>query len=80
MVLDLSAALHKSLGVFSSSFKIESYVVEDGKIIIIIIITVFFERINFSQRGDVYDVSFLVLYYSSSKPFDTSLSTLLSRF
>lgn len=79
MVLDLSAALHKSLGVFSSSFKIESYVVEDGKIIIIII-TVFFERINFSQRGDDYDVSFLVLYYSSSKPFDTSLSTLLSRF
>lgn len=77
MVLDLSAALHKSLGVFSSSFKIESYVVEDGKIIII---TVFFERINFSQRGDDYDVSFLVLYYSSSKPFDTSLSTLLSRF
>lgn len=79
MVLDLSAALHKSLGVFSSSFKIESYVVEDGKIIIIII-TVFFERINFSQRGDDYDVSFLVLYYSRSKPFDTSLSTLLSRF
>lgn len=77
MVLDLSAALHKSLGVFSSSFKIESYVVEDGKIIII---TVFFERINFSQRGDDYDVSFLVLYYSRSKPFDTSLSTLLSRF
>lgn len=78
-MLDLSAALHKSLGVFSSSFKIESYVVEDGKIIIIII-TVFFERINFSQRGDDYDFSFLVLYYSSSKPFDTSLSTLLSRF
>lgn len=78
-MLDLSAALHKSLGVFSSSFKIESYVVEDGKIIIIII-TVFFERINFSQRGDDYDVSFLVLCYSSSKPFDTSLSTLLSRF